>query len=137
MLLLRLLAPALVLLSCSAAGGPGAGSGGPPGADSAPDAAAASPATRYRPGVSYYSDDFALAGQVYRLVGEKNLEEVYQSYRYYEAVHDGEQRVVTFREYLRGERAWTEAYLYTPEGRLLEKRRTEPGEAPQVIRYRD
>ncbi|MCP5058701.1 MAG: hypothetical protein GY937_18525 [bacterium] len=63
-----------------------------------------------RPGQPYYSDDFVIEGLVRDIAAEKNYEEVYQFFRYYEAVYDEAKRVVTFREYVRGELALTEEY---------------------------
>jgi hypothetical protein len=94
---------------------------------------AASRPERIRPGVSYYSDDFVLTGQIHDLVGEKNLEEVYQRYQYYEAVYDQSERVVVFKEYLRGELVRTEKYDYGADGSPTQKTVTRPGEPARVI----
>jgi hypothetical protein len=59
---------------------------------------------------------------------EKNYEEVYQAYRYYEAVYDAAERVVIFREYRRGEAIRTEEYRYGPDGALLERWVRQPGQ---------
>lgn len=91
-------------------------------------AAAPPESLRYEPGLAYYSDDFSLEDDVYRLGEEKNLEEVYQYYAYYEAVHDERGRVVTFKKYLRGDLDWTERYRYDRKGRLVEKQRVRPGQ---------
>lgn len=88
---------------------------------------------RIRPGVSYYSDDFVRIGQIHDLVGEKNLEEVYQQYQYYEAVYDQSERVVVFKEYRRGELVRTEEYAYRPDGELARKRVTRAGEPPREV----
>jgi hypothetical protein len=90
---------------------------------------------RYQPGIAYYSDDFSLEGDVYRLGEEKNLEEVYQYYAYYEAVHDEQGRVATFEMYQRGDLAWSEHYRYDRKGRLLERRRIRPGRPAEVTRF--
>jgi hypothetical protein len=78
-----------------------------------------------REGLTYYSDaadSRSEADAVVRdLVGEKNYEEVYQLYRYYEAIYDDEGRVLRFREYLRGEPVRTETYVWGEDGRLLER----------------
>lgn len=68
---------------------------------------------RIRAGHSYYSDDFSVEGVVRDLADEKNYEEVYQSYRYYEAVYDDQGRVVTFKQVERGEVVREDRYRYT------------------------
>lgn len=80
-----------------------------------------------RPGISYYSDDYAVTGGVADLVGEKNYEEVYRNFEYYEAVYDGQGRVVRFIAYKRGEEDWRERYLYGPSGRAYAKEVTQVG----------
>lgn len=67
---------------------------------------------RIRAGHSYYSDDMSLEGGVRDLAEEKNYEEVYQSYRYYEAVYDDEGRVVVFKQFERGELVREDRYRY-------------------------
>lgn len=92
----------------------------------APIGAGARP-ERVRPGHSYYSDDSLAVGLVRDIGAEKNYEEVYQAYRYYEAVYDEAERVVIFREYRRGEAIRTEEYRYGPDGALLERVLRQPG----------
>jgi hypothetical protein len=87
---------------------------------------------RVRPGHSYYSDDDAAVGLVRDLAGEMNYEEVYQFYRYYEAVYDASERVVRFVEYVRGDVVRVEKYSYGPDGKLLERIVERPGEPPEV-----
>ncbi|MBW2361838.1 MAG: hypothetical protein JRG84_13095 [Deltaproteobacteria bacterium] len=96
-----------------------------------PLAAAARP-ENVRPGHTYYSDDFVLEGLVRDIAAEKNYEEVYQFFRYYETVYDETERVVTFREFVRGELAVTEVYRYTSEGALLERTVKRPGKPDAV-----
>jgi hypothetical protein len=67
---------------------------------------------RIRAGRPYYSDDFSDAGGVRDLAAEKNYEEVYQAYRYYEAVYDERGRVVIFRKVERGEVVREDRYRY-------------------------
>ena len=83
---------------------------------------------RIRPGHSYYSDASLEVGLVRDIGAEKNYEEVYQAYRYYEAVYDAAERVVIFREYRRGEAIRTEEYRYGPDGALLERWVRQPGQ---------
>ena len=87
-----------------------------------------------RPDHSYYSDEAAATGLVRDLVGEMNYEEVYQFYRYYEAVYDANERVVRFVEYVRGDVARVEKYTYGPDGGLVERVVERPGQPPEVTR---
>ena len=82
---------------------------------------------RIKPGISDYSDDFVVADLVCDLADEKNYEEVYQFYSYYEAVYDTQKRVVLFKEYKRGELIRTDEYRYRSSGSLLERRTLRPG----------
>ncbi len=75
-------------------------------------AAAEARPERIRAGHPYYSDDFSLEGVVRDLAGEKNYEEVYQAYRYYEAVYDDRDRVVSFKQVERGEVVREDRYRY-------------------------
>ena len=93
--------------------------------------AAARPET-IRPGHAYYSDGYRVEDLVRDIGEEKNYEEVYQRYRYYEAVYDEAGRVVLFKEYVRGEAIRTEEYRYGPEGALLERVVRKAGEPPET-----
>jgi hypothetical protein len=77
---------------------------------------------RIREGASYYSDDYVEIitdhGPVRDLGEEKNYEEVYQLYTYYEAIYDVSERVITFIEYKRGEVLRRENYRYGVDGSL-------------------
>ena len=74
---------------------------------------------RIRPGIAYYSAEFVARGGVSDLGEERNYEEVYRHYAYYEAVYDQQGRVVTFTVYERG--AWTrrERYRYDDDARRV------------------
>jgi hypothetical protein len=87
---------------------------------------------RIKPEISYYSDDFVVAGLVRDLADQKNYEEVYQFYSYYEAVYDAQERVVIFKEFKRGELIRTDEYRYGPSGSLLERRILRPGGAVEI-----
>lgn len=96
--------------------------------------AAAQP-EKIRPGHSYYSDELAEPthqGLVRALGPEKNYEEVYQRYRYYELVYDQAERVVLFRQYERGERIRTEEYRYDDTGSLIQRVIAQPGKEDQI-----
>jgi hypothetical protein len=86
---------------------------------------------KIRPGHSYYSDGYRVERLVRDIGEDKNYEEVYQRYRYYEAVYDEAGRVVLFKEYERGEVIRTEEYRYGPEGALLERVVRKAGEPPE------
>jgi hypothetical protein len=81
-------------------------------------AAAEARPERIRAGHPYYSDDFSLEGVVRDLAGEKNYEEVYQAYRYYEAVYDDRDRVVSFKQVERGEVVREDRYRYAGDAAL-------------------
>jgi hypothetical protein len=64
---------------------------------------------------------------VHDIATEKNYEEVYQLYNYYEAIYDENERVVIFRVYKQGGIIRTEAYRYDATGKLLERVLRRPG----------
>lgn len=97
-----------------------------------------SPLAQARPekikaGLSYYSDEVEPHGQTQDLVGEKNYEEVYQLYTYYEVIYDESDRVKLFQEYERGELIRTESYEYNKQGKLVKKEIRRPGEPTDTI----
>ncbi len=71
-------------------------------------------------GTIYYSNEIEEDAEIKELVGEKNYEEVYRDYTYYEAVYDEQKRLVLIKEFERGELVWSEKYIYD-EGGQLEK----------------
>jgi len=87
---------------------------------------------RIRPGESYYSDDFVEVGLVRDIGEEKNYEEVYQFYTYYEVIYDASERVVTFIEYKRGEIDRSEQYRYSADGSLKQREVQRPGKPAEV-----
>ena len=74
---------------------------------------------RIRPGHSYYSDSVEMRGGVSDLGQERNFEEVYQHYTYYEAVYDDRGRVVSFIVYERGDWMRREHYRYDEVARQI------------------
>jgi hypothetical protein len=99
-----------------------------------------SPSAQARPekikaGLSYYSDEVQPHGQTQDLVGEKNYEEVYQLYTYYEVIYDDSERVSLFKEYKRGELIRTESYEYNAAGKLEKKEIRRPGEPTDTISF--
>ncbi len=90
---------------------------------------------KIRPGDSYYSDELAAPtnqGLVRALGPEKNYEEVYQFYSYYEVVYDDAERVILFREYKRGDVIRTETYSYDASGSLVRRIVVRPGKQDEV-----
>jgi len=83
---------------------------------------------RIRAGHVYYSDDYSEDGAVRDLDGEKNYEEVYQSYRYYDAVYDDEGRAVSFKQVVRGEVVREDRYRYSGDSALPVEHIVEPPE---------
>ncbi len=77
---------------------------------------------KIRPGVSYYSDEVVELDGVKDLGDEKNYEEVYQFYRYFEAIYDDTGRVTVFIEYVRGEVRQRDEYSYGSDGKLRERK---------------
>ena len=74
-----------------------------------------------KPGIPYYSDEYTDNNGVSELGEEKNFEEVWQNYNYYEAFFDADRRLITFNAYERGAIDFSESYHYDSEGRLIKK----------------
>jgi hypothetical protein len=72
-------------------------------------------------GTSYYSDEYSSSNGLSELGEEKNFEEVYQYYNYYEAVFDSQERIVIFKAYKQGVVEFSETYSYDTDGSLIEK----------------
>ena len=73
-----------------------------------------------RAGVSYYSDELIERGPVRDIGVERNYEEVFKLYRYYEVLYDESERVVRCLEYKRGDVIREDTYRYAADGSLLE-----------------
>jgi hypothetical protein len=65
-----------------------------------------------RADMPYYSDDYFENGVVRDIESEKNYEEIYKFYTYYEVIYDSLERVKVFREYKRGDLIHEEQYQY-------------------------
>ena len=90
---------------------------------------------KVREGISYYSNDYIQMEEVRDLADDKNLEEVYQFYSYYEASYDARGRVIVFKEYKKGKVIHEEQYIYNDEGDTPgTKTVLVPGKEPQVVR---
>ncbi|MCP4698755.1 MAG: hypothetical protein GY862_18175 [Gammaproteobacteria bacterium] len=85
-------------------------------------------------GVSYYSNEYSQKGFVRDIESEKNYEEIYQFYTYYEVIYDAAGRVNVFKEYKRGEVIREERYLYNSEGQALERTVLIPDKPAEVTR---
>lgn len=95
----------------------------------------AQPPVKIRPDQSYYSDEFKTQGQVSNIGNEKNYEEVYQLYEYYEAIYDKEGRVAVFKAYQKGQVIRTERYAYSSQGKLIKQTTIKPGLPEQIKEY--
>ena len=87
---------------------------------------------KIRAGVSYYSNDYVERGLVRDIGVEKNYEEVYQLYTYYEVIYDDAERVVVFIEYKRGDMLRREEYAYGQDGALEARTVQRPGEPKEI-----
>ncbi|MDJ0956948.1 MAG: hypothetical protein QNI91_08835 [Arenicellales bacterium] len=74
-----------------------------------------------KPGIPYYSDEYTDNNGVSELGEEKNFEEVFQNYNYYEAVFDADKRMIIFKAYEKGAIEFSESYHYDSEGHLIKK----------------
>lgn len=75
-----------------------------------------------KPGRSYYAEDYATKDGVSEIGTEKNFEEVFKNYEYFESVYDEKGRPVIFRVYKKSELVLTEYYFYDSDGRLEKKK---------------
>lgn len=88
-------------------------------------------------GVSYYSDEFFVTDGISELGEEKNFEEVYQYYNYYEAIFDGAERIVTFKAYKQGALDFSEIYFYDNAGNPEKKIVVNSDGAETVINFQN
>jgi len=88
-----------------------------------------------KPNQPYYADEFTMDGEIARLGEERNYEEVFKNYEYYEAIYDELKRPVIFRAYRRGEEAWSERYFYDPQGKLIKKEIVREGKPTETRRF--
>ena len=85
--------------------------------------------------ISYYSDEYTSLEGISELGEEKNFEEVYQNYNYYEAIFDSQERIVTFNAYEKGVIEFSEIYYYEGEGRPVRKEVKNPDGSKSVIDF--
>ncbi len=86
-----------------------------------------------KPGSSYFSDDYSVKGKISQLGEEKNFEEIFKNYEYYEAIYDERGRISIFKIYKRGEVILTEEYSYNPDGKSGKKKIVEEGKSVKVV----
>ena len=97
------------------------------------------PAVQSRPetiraDVKYYSDEYFETGLVKDIESERNYEEIWQHYTYYEVVYDSRERVTVFKEYKQGSVILEEHYRYLIDPPSVERTVLVPGKPPQVTR---
>jgi hypothetical protein len=86
-----------------------------------------------RAGVSYYSDELIESGPVRDIGVERNYEEVFKLYSYYEVLYDESERVVRCLEYKRGEVIREDTYRYAADGSLLEHVTDPPNKSAKPV----
>jgi mono/diheme cytochrome c family protein/DNA-binding beta-propeller fold protein YncE len=72
------------------------------------------------PGTPYYYDEFDPDLKPWRPATERNLEEVFKNYRYYEIIHSAEPQTMQVRQYINGSVISTTNYAVQPDGSLRE-----------------
>jgi len=88
---------------------------------------------RIVPGDAYFSQTYTVRAGVSELGVQRNYEEVYMLYTYYEGVYDAKLRMERFRAFERGQVIWEERYFYPPDGSPPYKERTVAGQTPKRI----
>lgn len=86
-------------------------------------------------GISYYSDEYSTHDGVSALGDEKNFEEVWQNYNYYEAVFDTQERIVVFKAYERGTLQFSEEYSYDGDERPVSKVITQSDGSTSTVEF--
>ena len=87
------------------------------------------------PGLSYFAEDYVTTGNISEITVEKNFEEVFKNYEYFESVYDDNKKVKIFRAYKRGDVILTEHYSYGPDGRLKEKKIEREGKPAETVTF--
>lgn len=88
---------------------------------------------RIKPGIAYYAADYTVRDGISELGEERNYEEVYKNYKYYEALYDEQKRIKIFRAYKRGELEWEERYFYHPHGGPAKKEVIRKGKSNETV----
>lgn len=103
-------------------------------AEAPPPAPAAIVPHAVKAGLAYYAAEDGVLGLTRGLREERNLEEVYRNYSYFEATYDEAGRVVEFIEYKQGEVVLTETYTWV-DGVHTQTKRERPGAEPEIIQH--
>ncbi len=90
---------------------------------------------RIKPGISYFSEDYSTKNNVSDISVEKNYEEVFKNYEYYEAVYDELKKVKIFRAYKRGDVILKEEYFYNSDSGLAKKEVTNDKNKVKTITF--
>ncbi len=88
-----------------------------------------------KPNLSYYADDFTVKDGVSELGEEKNYEEVFKNYEYFETIYDEQRRPSIFRAYKRGKVIRTEHYFYNNDGKLIKKEITQKDKPTETMPF--
>lgn len=88
-----------------------------------------------KPGLSYFAEDYETKNNISEITVEKNFEEVFKNYEYFESVYDDQKRVKIFRAYKRGDVILTEHYSYDSGGKLKEKKIEREGKPTETVTY--
>ena len=88
-----------------------------------------------KPGIFYYAEEYVKTGETHDLAEEKNYEEVFKNYEYFETQYDAEKRVILFRHYKRGDVVWEERYSYHGKGALATKVIKKEGKPDEKITF--
>ncbi len=88
-----------------------------------------------KPGIPYYADSYRYEGDIAELGEEKNYEEVFKNYEYYESIYNERKRPAVFRAYKRGKVVWQERYYYDREGEPLKKEVSKDGNPAKTIYF--
>ncbi len=88
-----------------------------------------------KPNLPYYADDFTIKDGISELGEEKNYEEVFKNYEYFETIYDEQKRPSIFRAYKRGEIIRAEHYFYNSSGKLIKKEITRKNEPTETIHF--
>jgi len=87
-----------------------------------------------QPGTPYYYDEFDPGLKPWRPASERNLEEVFKNYRYYEIIYTAEPQAIQVRQYVKGTVNTTTNYAIQPDGSLREEvTNAQPQSGPEQL----
>jgi len=92
---------------------------------------------KVKPGLTYHAEDYVVQGETKELTQEKNYEEVYRNYEYFEAKYNKNAQIIEMKAVKRGETNWIERYYYNAEGELVKKEVFKPyaPDKPPVVKH--